>query len=176
SRSSRYSRPPTQSRARRSSIRPYSVRKTTEKTSVTAPNAETPTWATPPENLATPLVMSLACLLNVASESLPLLTKFPRLLCLALSTISGNALPKSRTAPPIACASTSATTPTTTTTASTSTVEQSPRLQPNRRSIAVTTGERTATLKTETRITSSTLAIDASAHAIAAAAVTSRIV
>ena len=59
---------------------------------------------------------------------------------------------------------------------STSTVEHSRRLQPNRRSIQVTTGKRTATLKTETKITSRTFAIDASAHAMATAPATSRIV
>jgi hypothetical protein len=120
--------------------------------------------------------MSLACFLSVSSESLPLLMRLPRSLCLALSTISGRPLLRSRTAPPIACDSTSATTPMTSTITSTSRVEHSFRLQPDRRSIAVTTGERTATLRTETRITRMTFVIDASAHAIAAAAVTSRIV
>ena len=143
---------------------------------MTAPKAETPTCATPPDTLPTPSVMSLACFLNVSSESLPLLMKLPRSLCLTLSTICGRSSLNPRTAPLIACASTSTTTPMTITIPSTSTVEHSPRLQPNRRSIAVTTGERTATLKTETKITSRTFAIDASAHATATAPATSRIV
>ena len=56
----------------------------TEKKSVIAPKAETPTSATPPDTLPTPLVMSSACFLNVSSESLPPLMKLPRSLCLAL--------------------------------------------------------------------------------------------
>jgi hypothetical protein len=60
--------------------------------------------------------------------------------------------------------------------ASTSSVEHSRRLQPNRRSIQVTTGKRTAVLKMETKTTSRTFAIDASAHATAATAATRRIV
>ena len=143
---------------------------------MTAPKAETPTWATPPDTLPTPLVMSLACFLNVSSESLPPLMKLPRSLCLTLSTICGRSSLNPRTAPLIACTSTSTTTPMTITIPSTSTVEHSPRLQPNRRSIAVTTGERTATLKTETKITRRTFAIDASAHATATTPATSRIV
>jgi hypothetical protein len=47
------------------------------------------------------------------------------------------------------------------------TVEQTARLQLRRRSIAVATGERTATLKTDTRMMSRTLPIDASANASA---------
>ena len=39
--------------------------------------------------------MSLACFVNVSSESLPLLTKLPRSLCLALSTICGRSSLKS---------------------------------------------------------------------------------
>jgi hypothetical protein len=57
---SRYIRPPIQSRRRGSSINPNSVRKMTEKTSVTAPKAETPTSATPPDTVPTPFVMSAA--------------------------------------------------------------------------------------------------------------------
>jgi hypothetical protein len=60
--------------------------------------------------------------------------------------------------------------------ASTSTVEHHPRLHPNRRSIALTTGERTATLKSDTRITRRMFAIDASAQAMATAPATNRIV
>ena len=119
----------------------------TEKPSVTAPKAETPTSATPPDALPTPCVMSLACSLKVSSESLPPLTKLPRSLCLASSTISGRSSLNPRTAPPIACASTSTTAAMTSTIPSTSTVEHSARLQRKRRSIAATTGERTATLK-----------------------------
>ncbi len=52
----------------------------------------------------------------------------------------------------------------------------SPWLQPNRRSIAVTTGERTATPKSDTKITRRTFAIDASAQATAAMPATTRIV
>src|SRR3954452_14381081 len=51
--------------------------------SVTAPNAETPTSAKPPDTFATPPVMSLACDFKVSSESLPPLTKPPRSLCRA---------------------------------------------------------------------------------------------
>ena len=149
----------------------------TEKTSVTAPKAETPTWATPPDTLPTPLVMSLACSLNVSSESLPPLMKLPRSLCLALSTICGQVVAESaHGAADRLRQHQRRRTPMTITIASTSTVEHSPRLQPSRRSIAVTTGERTATLKTETKITSRTFAIDASAHATATTPATSRIV
>ena len=49
----------------------------------------------------------------------------------------------------------------------TSTVEHSALLQRRRRSIAVATGERTATLKTDTKMISSALPIDASAPATA---------
>ena len=56
---------------------------------------------------------------------------------------------------------------------STSTVEHSARLQPNRRSIAFTTGKRTATLKTETKIMSRTSVIETSAQATATVAATS---
>ena len=51
---------------------------------MTAPKADTPTSATPPETVATPLVMSLACSLNVSSEPLPPLMKSPTSLCLTL--------------------------------------------------------------------------------------------
>ena len=51
--------------------------------------------------------------------------------------------------------------------ASTSSVAHSPRLHPDRRSIAVTTGENTATLKTETKSTSRASAIDTNAQATA---------
>jgi hypothetical protein len=56
------------------------------------------------------------------------------------------------------------------------TADDSLRLQPSRRSIAVTTGERTAMLKTETKMTSRTLAIDVSAHPMATRPATIRIV
>ena len=49
----------------------------------------------------------------------------------------------------------------------TSTVEHNALLQRRRRSIAVATGERTATLKTDTKMISSALPIDASAPATA---------
>ena len=49
----------------------------------------------------------------------------------------------------------------------TSTVEHSPRLQPRRRSIAVATGESTATPRTDTKIMSRALPMDASAPATA---------
>ena len=140
------------------------MRKVTEKTSVTAPNAETPTSATPPDTLPTPLVMSPACSLSVSSEPLPPLMSSPSSLCLTLSTICGRSSPKSRTASLIACASTRTTAPTTITIASTSTTAHSLRLQRNRRSITLTTGTSTAALKIETKITSRTFAIDASAH------------
>jgi hypothetical protein len=102
--------------------------------------------------------------------------KLPSSLCLTLSTICGRWSLNPRTEPLIACTSTNATTPMTTTIASTSTVEHSPRLQPKRRSIALTSGERTATLKSETKIMRRTFAIDASAQATAAMPATSRIV
>ena len=120
--------------------------------------------------------MSLACFRNVSSESLPPLMKLPRPLCLALSTTCGRSPLSPRTAPLIACTTSSTTTAMTITIASTSNVEHSRRLQPNRRSIQVTTGKRTAVLKTETKTTSRTFAIDASAHATAATAATRRIV
>ena len=59
---------------------------------------------------------------------------------------------------------------------STSTAAHSPRLQPDRRSMKVTTGESTATLNTETKITRSAFLIDANAHAIATVPATSRTV
>ena len=102
--------------------------------------------------------------------------KPPRSLCLALSTICGKSSLNPRTEPLIACTTINATTPITSTIASTSTVEHRPRLQPNRRSIAVTTGERTATLKSDTKMTRRTLEIEASAHATAATPATSSIV
>jgi hypothetical protein len=102
--------------------------------------------------------------------------KLPSSLCLTLSTIRGRSSLNPRTASLIACASTSTTAPRTITIPSTSTVEHRPRLQPSRSSIAVTTGERTATPKMETKITSRMLPIDASAHAMATAPATSRIV
>ena len=155
---------------------PNSVRNITEKTRVTAPNAERPTSATPPDTLATPLVISLACCVNASSESLPLLTKLPSSLRLASSTIRGRSSLKSRTAPTTACVTTSTTAPRTITIVSTSTAADSLRLQRSRRSIALTTGERTATLKMETKMTRRTFAIDASAHATATTPATSRIV
>ena len=139
----------------------------TEKNSVTAPKADTPTSATPPETVATPLVMSVACSLSVSSEPLPPLMKSPTSLCLTWSTISGRSWLNPRTASLTACASTSRTTPRATTIPRTSTVEHSARLQPRRRSIAVATGERTATPRTDTRIMSRALPIDASAPATA---------
>ena len=111
-------------------------------TSVTTPNAERPTSATPPDTLANPLVIWPACCDNVSSESLSPLTRPPRLLRLASSTIRGRSSLKSRTAPTAACATTSKTAATTTTIASTSTTADSLRLQRSRRSIALTTGER----------------------------------
>ena len=56
----------------------------------------------------------------------------------------------------------------------TSSVAQTPRLQPSRRSIAPTTGDRTATLKMETKITRRMLPIEASAHAVTTAPAISR--
>ena len=44
---------------------------------------------TPPDTLATPLVISLVCSANASSESFPLLMKLPSSLCLASSTIRG---------------------------------------------------------------------------------------
>jgi hypothetical protein len=149
-----------------SSISPNSVRNITETTRVTTPRAETPTSATPPDTLATPLVISLACCDNVSSEPLSLLRKLPRSLCLASSTIRGSSSLNSRTAPTTACATTSATAPRAITIVSRSTAADSLRLHRSRRSIALTTGERTATLKKETKITRRTFAIDASAHAV----------
>jgi hypothetical protein len=64
----------------------------------------------------------------------------------------------------------------TTTIPDTSTSEHTRRLQPRRRSIAVATGERTATPKTETNRRSTTLLIDASAAPAAMTTATSRIV
>jgi hypothetical protein len=62
-------------------------------------------------------------------------------------------------------------------TGNTSTVEHSGQLQPSRRrSIPVANGERTATLKTETKMRSRTLLIDASAAPRATATAASRIV
>ena len=139
----------------------------TEKNSVTAPKADTPTSATPPETVATPLVMSVACSLNVSSEPLPPLRKSPTSLCLTSSTICGRSWLNPRTASLTACASTSRTTARATTIPRTSTVEHSARLQRRRRSIAVATGERTATLKKDTKMISSALPIDASAPASA---------
>ena len=57
-----------------------------------------------------------------------------------------------------------------------STVAHNPRLHRRRCSIASTTGENTAMLKVETKITSKTSAIETRAHAIATTATTSRIV
>jgi hypothetical protein len=81
-----------------------------------------------------------------------------------------------RTAPLIACTTTSKTPPMTIKIPITSTVEDSPRLQPSRRSIKDTTGNRTATLKAATKTTRRTFAIDATAHARATTPATSRIV
>ena len=102
--------------------------------------------------------------------------KLPRSLCRTSSTICGRSSANPRTAPLIACTTASTTAPMTITIPSTSTVEHSARLQPNRRSIAFTTGKRTATLKTETKIMSRTSATETSAHATATVAATSRIV
>jgi hypothetical protein len=66
---------------------------------VTAPNAETPTWATPLESLPTPDVISPVCRLKVSSELLPLLAKVPRSDCLAFSTICGRSRANSCSAP-----------------------------------------------------------------------------
>jgi hypothetical protein len=74
------------------------VRKITEKTSVTPPKAEIPTWATPPDTLLAPLVMSPAWFVNVSRDPLLLLMTSPRALCLASSTICGSASLKLRTA------------------------------------------------------------------------------
>lgn len=76
----------------------------------------------------------------------------------------------------IAAAITCTKAPMTMTIPSTSTVEHHLRLQCNARSNAVTTGGSTARLKTETKIRRRTFAIDASAHAMATAPATSRIV
>jgi hypothetical protein len=148
----------------------------TERARVTAPNAEAPTWTIPPDALLTPLVMPLACFLNVSSESLPPLTKLPTSLCLTLSTRCGRSWLNPRTAPLIACTTTSKTAPMTTKVPTTSTGEDSFRLQWNRRSIKDATGNRTATLKTETKTMRRTFAIDANAHARATTPATSRIV
>ncbi len=148
----------------------------TEKTSVTAPKADTPTWARPPDALATPLVISSVCACKVSSESLPPLIRPPRSLFRASSTSRGRLSLKPRTASTIDCSTTSKAPPTRITVASTSTVEHTARFQVSRRSIAPTTGERTATLKTETRISSRTSPIEASAQARATATLTSRIV
>ena len=96
---------------------------------MTTPKAEAPTWAIPPDALPTPMVMSLACFLNVSSESLPPLMKLPTSLCLTLSTMCGRSWLSPRTAPLIACTSTSKTAPMTTKVPTTSIVEDSPRLQ-----------------------------------------------
>jgi hypothetical protein len=120
--------------------------------------------------------MSPACSRSVSSEPLPPLMKSPRSLRLTLSTICGRSWLKSRTASLIACATTRTTAPKTIAIASTSTIEHSLRLQRSRRSIALTTGTSTAALKIETKITSRTFAIDTSAHAMATAPATRRIV
>src|SRR5512132_1708446 len=148
SRLSRYSRLPIQSRQRGSSISPTSVRKTTEKTSVTAPKAETPTWATPPDTVPAPLAISPACFLNVSTESLPPLTTTAQI---AVSDLVDDlwevvAEPAHRAADRQHEHRGAQT-----------------RLQPNRRSIALTTGERTTTPNSETKITSRTFAMEASA-------------
>ena len=119
--------------------------------------------------------MSPACCLNVSSESLPPLMKPPRSLSLALPTMAGRSSPNPCTAPLTALPSTSTTRTITSTIASTSTAAASPRLQPDR-SIAFTTGNRTATLKTETKMARRTSATEASAHATATATATSKIV
>ncbi len=139
----------------------------TEKNSVTAPKADTPTSATPPDTVATPLVMSVACSRKVSSEPLPPLMKSPKSLRLTWSRISGRSRLNPRTASPIACASTRTTTAMAITMPNTSSVAHRALLQRRRRSIAVATGERTATLKTDTRMISSALPIDASAPATA---------
>ena len=141
-----------------------------------APKAEIPTWATPPDTLPAPRVISPACFANVSREPLLVLRTLPRSLCLARSTICGKSWLKSCTAPLTACTITSATAAMTTMIASTSSVEHTRRLQPSRRSIAVATGERTATPKTETKMTSRTLLIDASDAPTATTSATNRIV
>ena len=90
-----------------------------------------------------------------------MLRTLPRSLCLARSTICGRSWLKSCTAPLAACTITSAPAAMTTMIASTSSVEHTRRLQPSRRSIPVANGERTATPKPETKMTSRTLLIDA---------------
>ena len=64
----------------------------------------------------------------------------------------------------------------TTTIASMSTVEQTRRLQPSRRSIALASGKSTVTLKAETNRRSRTSRIDASAAPAATTTAVSRIV
>ena len=112
----------------------------------------------------------------MSSESLPPLTKLPTSLCLTLSTMWGRSWLNPRTAPLIASTSTSKTAPMTTKVPTTSTVADSFRLQWNRCSIKDATGNRTATLKTETKIIRRTFAIDVNAHASATTAAMSRIV
>ena len=141
-----------------------------------APKAEIPTWATPPDTLPAPRVISPACFANVSREPLLLLRTLPRLLCLARSTICGKWWLKSCTAPLSACTITSATAAMTTMIASTSSVEHTRRLQPSRRSIPVANGERTATPKPETKMTSRTLLIDAIEAPTATTMATDRIV
>ena len=145
-------------------------------TTVIAPKAEIPTWATPPDTLPAPRVISPACFSNVSREPLLWLRKLPRLLCLAWSTICGKSWLKSCTAPLIACTISSAAAAMTTMVASTSRVEHTRRLQPSRRSIPVANGESTATPKPETKMTSSTLRIDAIAAPTATTTATNRIV
>jgi hypothetical protein len=121
-------------------------------------------------------VISLVCRVNVSSALLPPVRDLPRSLCLASSTSRGRSSLKSRTPLTIACATISTTAPRTITIPSTSTAAHSLLLHRSRRSIAVTTGERTAMLNTETKMTSRTLAIDVSAHPTAMTPATRRIV
>ncbi len=94
----------------------------------------------------------------------------------AVWTICGKSWLKSCTAPLSACTITSATAAMTTMIASTSSVEHTRRLQPSRRSIPVANGERTATPKPETKMTSRTLLIDAIETPTATTTATNRIV
>jgi hypothetical protein len=90
--------------------------------------------------------------------------------------IPGRSSLNPRTASAIAATTTSRSPPMAITMATTSTTDERRRLQRSRRSIAVTTGESTATLKVDTKRTRRTLAMDVSAHATATTPATRRIV
>jgi hypothetical protein len=97
SRLSRYRRAPTGAWVRGNSISPNKVRKVTESTNVTTPNAEILTLARPPETLAAPPAMAPAWSLRVSSEWLPPLMNRPRSLWRASLTNRGRLSLKART-------------------------------------------------------------------------------